>query len=167
MDTVTLKVLLKKNLCNCKYKSYVLAKNQVYEIDYNNLPAFVICNSQPINIKFGHWICFIIWNNEWAESFCSYGNKLDYYGININAKNVIDNSKSFQSEYTLVCGIYCLMYLNLRANHYPVNYFYSLFSTDRLRNDRTVLQFYNRIKSKKIICAGQKCVSKKENLKKK
>lgn len=167
MDTASLRILLRK-IINCKYRTFVLSKDQIENISCDFLPCFIILNTEPSHILLGHWIA-IIYTNTTIEYFDSFGETLEFYNINLNRNvKIINNSRNFQSMQSLVCGFYSLLYLSLRSKSYPVQYFYSLFTSNKINNDKLVLQFYKKIKTKKYICSyGQKCISKTDFLKSK
>lgn len=166
MDTFTLRTLLRSLVCNCKIlKTYIIAKDQIERIDFTKLPFVAIINTEPISVKYGHWVCVIVFSLTKSESFCSYGYALSFYGIELpNVKNIVNNGRQLQSDFTKVCGMYCLLYLSLRANNYSLNHFNSLFSQNKNKNDRIVLNFYKKIKKKRVECGGQLCTSKQINL---
>lgn len=116
-------------------------------------------------MRYGHWVSIYIKDINNAESFDSYGYNINYYGIQLpNIKNIINEGKEYQGDLSRICGGYCLLYLQLRTNGYSASYFHSLFSNDKHKNDLKILNFYNKLKKKKINCGGQSCQSKEFNI---
>lgn len=166
MDTITLRHFINKIICKTHIKkAYVLARDELENIDRNVYPSAIIVNSSDSNIRnSGHWIAIIYWSPECSEFFDSYGNDLGWYGITFDLKNLVNNSKDFQSSISTVCGYYSLLYIHLRANRYHVRYFYSLFSKNKIKNDKIVDCFFKKLQKEKFNCinpGGQRCCPKK------
>lgn len=100
---------------------------------------FVVVNHDPHDMPGSHWVVIGVETgpSKSDEYFCSYGipppksSNIDYYLL----CNRLVNRIRLQSEKTIVCGQYCLLYILARSRGIPRNVLLSNFSHDHLLND--------------------------------
>lgn len=168
MDTLTLLHCLSRLLCRSRMPTYyVVAKNEPDKINFEDeAPYCAIINTEPNYVRhMGHWCCLIVLsplNSIWFES---YGGSPSDYGIQLPLCNLLNISKSFQSNFSLVCGLYCLELCVLVSRGYSYKHFLSLFSIhNKLANDKKTIQYFKKIKLDTVKNGGQICSSKIRNL---
>lgn len=168
MDTLTLRHCLDKLLCRIRIpKYYIVSKNELDTINFeDSVPFCVIINTQPSHVRhMGHWCTLIVLspcNSIWFES---YGLAPSDYGIQLPVCNFVNISQPFQSNYSLVCGLYCLLLCVLISRGYSYKNFLSLFSVhNKLANDKKTIEYFKRIKLDTVEKGGQICSSKVRNL---
>lgn len=166
MDSHTLRTFLDKLVCKKRIPySYVAAKDQISEIDFDKSPLSVIINTSKSNIiNRGHWVCLIVWNKSNCEFWDSYGKSPGYYNIEfpifLKYKTVSKDVQGFNSR---VCGLYCLEFIIMRSHGYSVEYHHKLYSTDRNRNDKLLVTNMKPVIASSKVVIGQICCSRAKN----
>ncbi len=170
METLTLLNCLKHLLCKCTINSYyVLARDQLRKINLKDPTFCAIINTEIHSITDrGHWTTLIRCPNRKGYIFFeSYGGNPSDYNIEF-PEEVVQNltviSKSYQSNHTSVCGLYCLQLCVLISRGYTYNYFLNLYNIyDKVSNDKRVVQYFKQTKINSGTKGGQICCSKQKN----
>ena len=84
-----------------------------------------------------------------GDYFCSYGLPPRHAAfrifINEHCSECVHNSKRLQSPLSKVCEQYCVAYLLLRCNCYPMRTFVNIFGTDLVANDCRVFDWLKEL----------------------
>lgn len=108
-------------------------------------PAALVCNTDPHNKPGQHWIAMYIDVDGYGEYFDSYGMPplVPAFGtfLTHTTSTWIYNSRRLQSNYSTVCGQYCIYYLVYRTKGIPMNTLIRNFTNDLYFNDETVNSF--------------------------
>lgn len=108
--------------------------------------AFVV-NTDPHTSAGTHWVAFFLDLHGNLEYFDSYGrpptvpDHIQF--IRRNSCCYRYNTMPLQSEYSLVCGHYCLTFLYLRSLGFQMKDFTSIFSENVNKNDALVYKVFN------------------------
>ena len=79
-------------------------------------PCCYIANSDPCTELGSHWLAFFHPTSKSLEFFDSYGKTPAYYGLSIpSSMSVRHNSLQIQSNRSLLCGQWCVLFLFRRA----------------------------------------------------
>lgn len=148
--------------------SYVIAKNEFSLIDFKNLPIFVISNTMNRDSPGEHWFCVNFYRSRGelvAEAFDSYGNDIvEKYNVKLPCRIVRQSSITAQSNNSLLCGVYCLVYIYYKSRHRSLRAIESRFTNNLERNDDMVRRFYRRFKLlKRKSSALLSCCTRKMN----
>lgn len=87
----------------------------------------IVVNTDPHNEDGTHWVAFYLDGEEEGkgiiEYFDSFGQPphFQFYQefLRRNGRRYIYNDHRLQSDNSMVCGLYCLVYLYLRTHHHP------------------------------------------------
>lgn len=157
--------------CLCKPKNVnyaVIASDEFDTISLDSLPLFVIFNESPRSSIGSHW-CAAMFIKKRSEIV---SHVFDSYGVPINKKEFqydfrvgTENLQQLQSNYSTVCGYWCLYWIYCKLNKVDEKTFLSLFSGDVNKNDNIVKNFGIRLRrcckydfykcSKKIGCVAR------------
>ena len=114
-----------------------------------NLPAALIVNTDCSYNEGRHWLAVHINSHEQAEYFDSFGippsNPNFILFMQRNSKMWSYNNVTLQSNFSNVCGKYCLMYLYFKTQNYSLLDFVNNFSADRISNDKIVETMYQNV----------------------
>lgn len=167
MDTYTIRHILSRLLCKCRIpKFYVLAKNELSLIDFKDpTPFCAIINTEDNNVRLmGHWCALIVLADRTWVWFESYGGSPQDYGIKLPPKinsGLLNISQPFQSNHSLVCGLYSIILCVLVSQGHSWKHFLSLFHVNsKVANDRKTITFFKQIKLNLVKQGGQYCCSK-------
>lgn len=168
MDSNTIRVFVNKLLCKRRIPtSFVIASDQIKDLDLNNAPFCAVINTSPSHIvDRGHWVCVIFWRRNYYEFFDSYGKKPEYYRLRLPTDAGFERkiaSKDIQGYDSSVCGLYCIEYLVLRSRGYSVDYFHNLFNMERSRNDKLITTIMKKVIVSGELQVGQICCSRRQN----
>ena len=101
----------------------------------NSLPQSFIVNTDTYSRPGTHWCAVYIDQNGNGEFFDSFGNQPDHYGyffIRFLRKHcgesITVNTKAIQSDFSRLCGMFCVFYLHQRFHHVPAINILSMFS---------------------------------------
>jgi len=98
-------------------------------------PSCIVINNQKSTEPGEHWIAIYFDKQGNGEFFDSFGNPPNYYNLQKylknNCLNFDYNKKKLQSDYSLYCGYYCVLYLLLKARHLSMEKILKYFSTPR------------------------------------
>ena len=127
-----------------------------------NYPYGFIANTEKRQETGQHWCAFYIPRGGRGEFFDSYAQKPDVYNAYFDEwlkKHVLSvkrNQTRIQSNYSNVCGLYCLFYLRQRLNGHSMEDIVKVFSdvnvnaNDQFIYDYMTMQYAN--------CTRNKCV---------
>lgn len=124
-----------------------------------NLPAALIINTDCSYNEGRHWLAVHINSHEQAEYFDSFGippsnpNFISF--MQRNSKMWFYNNVTLQSNFSNVCGKYCLMYLYYKTQNYSLQDFVNNFSSDRISNDKIVETMYKNVFSNNLKNKGR------------
>ena len=112
------------------------------------LPAVFVCNTDDGDVSGEHWIALYLYADGRGDYFCSYGLPPRHVAIrtfmNEHCSERTHNSKRLQSPLSVnVCGQYCVAYVLLRCNGFPMRTFINILGTDLVANDCRV---FDRLK---------------------
>lgn len=108
--------------------------------------SVIIVNNDPHTKRGTHWVAFFLdWDGK-LEYFDSYGQPptvADHIKfIRRNSCCYRYNTTPLQSDYSSVCGHYCLTYLYFRSLGFHLTYFTALCSENVCKNDNSVCQTF-------------------------
>ena len=99
------------------------------------LPAAFVCNTDDGDEPDEHWIALY----------------LDADGrVNEHCSEWTHNSKRLQSPLSNVCGQYCVAYVLLRCNGFPMKTFINIFGTDLVANDCRVFDWLKQLRQGRL-----------------
>lgn len=139
MNTIQLNKILKidkktKNKFIGTFPIDLLPKNIKY-------PSCMIINNQPSNQEGEHWVAVYFNKNKTCDFFDSFGNSPKFYKINkyLNrySKRVYSNKIKIQSNYSLYCGIYCILFLLFKCRGFSMKKFTNFFKNPNY-NDKHI-----------------------------
>ena len=107
-------------------------------------PCGFVANTDPSHEPGTHWVAFYFVSKEEGEFFDSYGLPPNHYKSSF--KNFLDkhsydwnfNDRKLQSNWSDVCGHYCIFYLSHRARGFSMKKIVQLFGNDTMLNDTSV-----------------------------
>jgi hypothetical protein len=124
-----------------------------------SFPSCVISNTMPKTHKGLHWVAFFFKNKHSIEFWDSYGKSPKHYNFIFKIRQ--SNKMILQSYNSDVCGLYCIMFLSLRANGVSFLKIKKMFSKNTFSNDCIVLTYFKKLPkckySKRNICTDQIC----------
>ena len=109
-------------------------------------PCGFIANTDNHFMEGRHWCTFYFPNSTTIEYFDSYGKPIDYFNTYFLKyasyfSTVITNSRQLQSNYSDVCGMYCLFFLLQQTNGVSFYDIVHSFFNDYDCNDLLVYNF--------------------------
>ena len=109
------------------------------------LTAAFVCNTDDGDEQGEHWIALYLDADESGDYFCSYGLPPRHAAfrtfVNEHCSEWTNNSMKLQSPLSNVCGQYCVAYVLLFCNGFPMSTFVNIFGTDLLANDCRVFDW--------------------------
>ena len=132
-------------------------------------PCGFVTNTDPSHQPGTHWVAFYFVSKEEGEFFDSYGYPPNHYKGSF--KDFLDkhsydwnfNDRKLQSNWSDVCGQYCIFYPGHRARGFSMNKIVQLFGNDTALNDAKVSRFvktYFRVVLKQPIPGFVQCCKK-------
>jgi len=108
-------------------------------------PSLIVLNTDTTDGPGEHWCILIVFNNDEAEFFDSYGQSPQTYNFHNSifehVKKIKYNTRRVQGKLP-TCGHHCLFYSVLRANGFSLNNIMSnKYSENLFNNDVTVFNF--------------------------
>lgn len=122
-------------------------------------PVSFVVNSDPHDMPGTHWVCVYV-DTRLAVFFDSYGKPASFYSNQLaeylaretRSKSLWINRVQLQSNYSDLCGQYCMHALMTLSRTGNPNHILRPFSIDRSRNDRWVLWKFYRLRTKYKHC---------------
>ncbi len=112
-------------------------------------PSCIIVNTSPSYHPGSHWCAYYLESPYHIEFFDSFGFAPSKYRFKLCAHR--SNYKKLQSQFSSVCGAYCLFFLYYRCRGLSMSEILSMFITapnmtdhDCLENDRKVNSFTHK-----------------------
>lgn len=145
MNTVQLNKIMKKHKFTKKIYLGTFAIDKLpKKVKY---PSCLIVNNQKSYEDGEHWMAIYFGKNKHAEFFDSFGNSPEKFGldkfIKKNSKKITFNRIKLQSDFSLFCGCYCVLYLIYKCKGYSLNYFINLFDNP-IDNDKIFVKLINK-----------------------
>ena len=106
-------------------------------------PRGFILNVDTSNAPGTHWISIYITADGKGEFFYSYGEPPEFYSRNFSSKFTW-NEKASQSQWSRVCGQYCLFYALHRSRNIPMSTIVNMFTQYKDWNDSLVRDFIRK-----------------------
>ena len=122
--SVIAKIVSRVKGCTIKFKG-VLSADQLDNLTLDGWNQLLVCNILPISKKndMGHWILLFITSKK-CHVFDSYAFKLNVYGeyftrFHRRIKREVSylNKRQIQSNFSLVCGAYCVYIAHVIVNY--------------------------------------------------
>ena len=108
----------------------------------------------PKDVLPTHWIALYLDVDGRGDYFCSYGLQPCHTAfrtfMNEHCSEWTHNSKRHQSHLTNVCGQYCVAYLLLSCNGFPMTTFINIFGTDLVANDCRVFGWLKQMRQGRL-----------------
>jgi hypothetical protein len=113
--------------------------------DIQPLPAGLIINTDPSSKAGTHWVAVFQEHPRTIEFFDSFGKEVEYYGKclakALSGKRVISQQQQLQSDFSELCGQYCMFFLYKRSLGYSFDNVLASFSSNTISNDVVVDSF--------------------------
>ena len=117
--------------------------------------AFV-CNTDDGDEPGEHWIALYLDADGRGYYFCSYGLPPRHAAfrtfMNEHCSEWTHNSKRLRSPLSNVCGQYCIAYVLLFCNGFPMRTFINIFGTDLVANDSRVFDWLKQLRQDRLYC---------------
>ena len=107
----------------------------------------LVANTDPSTRPGAHWISILMTSGQNAEWFDSYRKLPEFYGpaftefLNKHCDQWELNGRKLQSDWSDVCGHYCIFYLSHKARGQSMKKIVQLFGNDTVLNESKVLWF--------------------------
>lgn len=116
------------------------------------VPCGFIANTDISSRSGRHWVAFFIGDDNVVECFDSYGQHPGVYNglfrswLHRHAKTVLVSGQRLQSDYSNVCGLYCVYFLHQRLLGVGMDQIFNSFSMfDTEANDNYILDIFSRV----------------------
>ena len=126
---------------------YFLPQNYKLPQTIDNYPCGFVANTNPSTKPGIHWISIYLSSPRKDSWFDSYGKPAEFYGrlhTNFLEKQCDKwdlNDRKLQSDWSDVCGQYCIFFLNHRARGYSMNKIVQLLDDNTMLNYAKVSHF--------------------------
>ena len=141
MDTLT----IEQYLHQLKIPAKVLAMDEFLNVENRSDSGFYIVNNEPSTMDGLHWMAIVLSDSfQPNEFFDSFGENPNFYNqkmADILGSNCIYNNKILQSDYSNICGLYCIYYLFKHKNDMSMSNITSVFSSNVVYNDNLVVRW--------------------------
>ena len=146
MKTSEIRNILNLILVKSRIKYWnVTAIDKIEIKNVKRYPAAFVINTQKHNVRVcGHWVCLILLDRLHALYFDSLGKPAPTEINRIHP--VILNKRQIQSTKSSVCGEYCIYVLYKASRGANFNQLLKIFTRNRIKNDKSVSLFVNKIK---------------------
>ena len=118
------------------------------------LPVAFVCNTDDGDESGEHWIALYLDAIGCGDYFCSYGLPPRHAPfrtfMNEHCSEWTHNSKILQGPLSNVCGQYCVAYIWLRCNSFPMRTFMNIFGTDLVASDCRVFDWLKELRQGKL-----------------
>ena len=122
------------------FASNTLPKNKEF-------PGAYIANTQPSHQNGEHWVAFYCTEKK-IECFDSFGANPAMYSKDLASwlddEHQIVQKETIQSNNATTCGQYCMFFVLLRCNGFSYQDILSVFTRDRVTNDKFKCKFINK-----------------------
>lgn len=105
-----------------------------------SFPAAIIINTDPHDKPGQHWISIYFESSSKATFFDSFGQPPEFYGVRFDRLKW--SSKRLQSSNSVICGLYCCLFVMFMARNLTLNKFLKSFSSSFLVNDLILLYLF-------------------------
>ena len=152
MDTRTIDSICRLHTCTSSYFGGCYSADRLPEgVMIRRFPIFFIANTQPSNIKHGHWVVILAYSPHKVEFYDSLGNQPSHYhtGIgefvdSLGGGHYVMNTVKHQPTYSKLCALYCLYVADLSCRGFTFNRIMNTFNTTNLDyNDKLVTKYFN------------------------
>jgi hypothetical protein len=110
-------------------------------------PAAFVINTQKHYVRTcGHWVCVVLLDRRHVMYFDSLGKAVPPEIKSLCP--IVLNKRQLQSRKSLVCAEYCIFVLYQASCGVDSKRLLRIFTRNRLRNDKIVSSFVNKIKKK-------------------
>ena len=130
----------------------VFAADQLSKVIPSNYPYGFIANTDIQSKRGQHWCAFYANEPGEAEFFDSYGfpsqQYSQFFSQWMQEHSILQkyNKVQIQSEYSSVCGLYCLFYLRQRLRGWSMNNIVHSFNTvNRVNNDSFIYTYMSGV----------------------
>ena len=106
------------------------------------IPTSYVVNTDNAVDPGSHWVAFYQERPEVVEFFDSFGKSPSSYRLQPPGR-VVQQSLQLQSEFSTVCGQYCMFFILRRLSGESYNNIVHLFTDSRENNDKMVCQYVN------------------------
>ena len=149
--TVITKIMVRLKRASIQFRG-VLSADQLKDLEVDRGNHILVCNNLPLSDKkeMGHWILLYI-SPKTCYVFDSYAFKLDSYGERftrfrkrIKREVIYLNRKQIQSNFSLVCGAYCvyishvILVYGVRLVQKHIRKYFN--NTNKNENDKSVIK---------------------------
>ncbi len=94
-------------------------------------PSCMIINNKPSNEEGEHWVAVYFNKNKTCDFFDSFGNSPKYFKLykylKKYANKIYFNKKKVQSDGSLYCGVYCILFLLFKCRGFGMKNFLNYF----------------------------------------
>ena len=114
-------------------------------------PCAYILNTDPCTEPGTHWVAFYHPSRSILEFFDSFGRSPSFYGFSVpSTMTLLYNTRSFQSQNSLLCGHYSIMYIHNRSLGKSLQcILHRLDSITPLKSDQLVLSYVNTLSERR------------------
>lgn len=166
MNTLEIERYLKSNCATRKYFRGVYSIDNIPKKIYKKTPFCMIVNTDPSFLPGTHWLaCWVEKTPKCSEFFDSFGRSPNYDEILKLFRNysncVIFNNHQLQSDFSEICGQFCLLYLLFKCEMWSMRKFVSIFSkVDKIKNDSNVEKLFQKYYSQCRLSKSKSCVKR-------
>lgn len=154
MDSISLQSCV-EYLAQGSADVYTVASDFLFKVKISTRTIIVIANTDKSTGKGEHWIAFYTYISPegtiLTDYYDSFAKKLDYYGLKYPYPITKSNTLVHQNNYSSLCGHLTLYFIHLRLRRYPYSHAIETLTTDKDKNERVAVRFYNKI----IAAAGR------------
>jgi hypothetical protein len=173
MNTDSITILLSKLLSKTRVKQFfIVGRDELESITITSLPCAIISNTDISTGTGIHWVAFYCKQNPINSNrapinyfFDSYGSTACHYKLNPPFSITQSSRKVLQANESDTCGLWSVAWLYHMAKGNSTNSFYSKYSNNLEKNDKSLLKKYsnllpiNSYNGKKCL----KCLSRNSN----
>jgi Adenovirus endoprotease len=150
MDTVEIDFLMKNNRFTKPFFRGVYSCDKLPKKIFKKTPFCIVVNTDPSYMPGTHWLAFWIERNpkciEMLDSFGVAPNPRFYSFLRKYSNRVMYSNIQFQSDTSMVCGLYCLLFLYLKAKKGAFTDFTTMLrKSDGKFNDCKIIKLFGKI----------------------
>ena len=131
-------------LRSCKVYRGTYAADELHYIARHKRPLLAVINTHDRKSPGEHWTVIYLRNYNYGEYFDSYGKKPSIRVqtfLNDNCLKWTYNAQCLQSELSISCGYFCLVYCIFKCSGKRMKDMLKIFSTDTLHNEYILKRF--------------------------